>query len=64
MYSSEGQRGSRQQQFLTYEIHINIVTHNTKVAPKLSGVSKEEGNGVVTEKRGKKVWGLLRVLEG
>ena len=42
---------------------MNIVTRNTKVAPKLCGMSKEEGNGVVTEKKGNKVWGRFIFLE-
>ena len=48
-------------------ICINIVTRNTKVAPlrpKLSGVIKEEGNGVVPKKGERKCGedrGLLRV---
>ena len=43
-------------------ICINIVKRNTNLRPKLSGVSKEEGNGVVT-KKGEQVWGKSRVRE-
>ena len=35
----------------------------TRLRPKLSGVSKKEGNGVVT-KKGVHVWGKSRVREG
>ena len=50
------QRGSRDQPCLTYEIDLFKYCHTyyegwTHLRPKLSGVSEEEGNGVVIEKR-------------
>ena len=59
------QRGSREQPCLTYEIDLYTYCHTqyqgcTHFKPKLSGVSKEEGNGVVTEK-GKE---SVRKIEG
>ena len=45
--------------------NLSVVTQPLKIIrPKLSGVSKEEGNGVVTKKEREKVWGRSRVREG
>ena len=57
------QRGSREQPYLTYEIDLYKYCHTyyqdcTHLRPKLSSVSKEGGNGVVT-KKGEQVWGKI-----
>ena len=58
-YIKSSQRWSSDQPCLTYKIDLYKYYHTyyqgcTHFQPKLCGVSKEEGNGVVTEKRERK----------